>query len=86
MTDLYKVFLKKSAEKELRAIPKGDLIKIVNKIKNLSAEPRPGGHTKLSGEDRYRIRQGDWRVVYSIDDEARTVAIVKIGHRREVYR
>jgi mRNA interferase RelE/StbE len=52
----------------------------------LAHSPRPPGNEKLSGQDRYRIRQGDYRIVYAIDDEARIVEIVKIGHRREVYR
>jgi mRNA interferase RelE/StbE len=52
----------------------------------LAEDPRPPGSEKLSGHDRYRHRQGDYRVVYAVDDAQRSVEIVKIGHRREVYR
>jgi mRNA interferase RelE/StbE len=52
----------------------------------LADDPRPPGSEKLSGQDRYRLRQGDYRVVYGVDDELRIVEVVKIGHRREVYR
>ena len=86
MTDSYKVSLKKSAEKELRSIPSRDIHKIVEKLKGLAHQPRPHGCEKMEGQDRYRIRQGDWRVVYSIDDVEKTVLVVKIGNRREVYR
>jgi mRNA interferase RelE/StbE len=82
----YKVHIKRSAERELHDIPKKDLKRMVKKIGNLSNNPRPPGCEKLSGQERYRIRQGNYRVVYSIDDEAQMVMIVKIGHRREVYR
>jgi mRNA interferase RelE/StbE len=58
----------------------------VVKLQALASEPRPPGSTKLSGSEQYRIRQGDWRAVYEIDDEKKTVVVVKIGHRREVYR
>jgi mRNA interferase RelE/StbE len=58
----------------------------VTRIRKLAEDPRPPGSEKLSGQDRYRIRQGDHRVVYAVDDERRAVEIVKIGHRREVYR
>lgn len=82
----YRVFIRKSAEKELRKIPKEDLRRVVAKINNLAIDPRPQGSLKLSGDDRYRIRQGDWRVVYGIDDSKRLVDIAKIGHRAEIYR
>ncbi|MEK6543148.1 MAG: type II toxin-antitoxin system RelE/ParE family toxin [Elusimicrobiota bacterium] len=84
--DSYRVLIRRSAQKELRRIPPPDLRRIVSKISGLSQDPRPQGSEKLSGDDRYRIRQGDWRIVYGIDDESRTVMVVKIGHRREVYR
>lgn len=82
----YSLRIKKSAEKELRSVPKTDLARLVHRIQALAANPRPHGCEKLSGEDRYRVRQGDWRAVYSIDDASRIVEIVKVGHRREVYR
>lgn len=83
----YKLSFRRSAEKELRKIPKSDLRKIIEKIGLLSVNPRPSGTQLLKGEGRYyRIRQGDYRVVYEIDDSASQVVIIKVGHRREVYR
>ena len=86
MTGFYKLVIKKSAERELRAIQQQDLRRIVGRIRALAENPRPAGQEKLSGEERYRVRQGDYRIVYAIDDASRIVEIVKIGHRREVYR
>lgn len=82
----YKVLICKPAEKELKRISKPDLQRVAVKISSLSVQPRPVGSEKLAGNDRYRIRQGDWRIVYGIDDAAKMVTIIKIGHRREVYR
>ena len=86
MTGSYSVVVKRSAEHELRAVPKRDLGRVVARIRRLADDPHPPGSEKLSGQDRYRLRQGDYRVVYAVDDEQRMVEIVKIGHRREVYR
>ena len=82
----YKIAIKKSAAKELEDIPKKDLRKIVKRIQSLAQNPRPSGFQKLSAQQRYRVRQGDYRIVYSIDDEDSLIDIVKIGHRREIYR
>jgi mRNA interferase RelE/StbE len=82
----YKIVFKKSAAKELDKLPRKELKIVTNKIRALGEEPRPPGCEKLSGQERYRIRQGDYRVIYSIDDLVRIVAVVKIGHRRDVYR
>jgi mRNA interferase RelE/StbE len=82
----YKVTIKPSAVKELDRIPKKILRQIVARIDALTDNPRPQGVEKLSGGDQYRIRQGDQRIVYSIDDSQEIVDVVKIGHRREVYR
>jgi mRNA interferase RelE/StbE len=82
----YSVFIKPSAAKELEALPPNDLERIVSRIQALSTDPRPPGCVKISGQERYRIRQGDYRMVYSVDDEQRTVLVVKIGHRKDVYR
>lgn len=82
----YSVFFNAGAKKELRQIPKPYLQKILSKIESLHEEPRPMGVKLLRGENRYfRIRQGDYRVIYDVDDAAATVTIVAIGHRREVY-
>lgn len=82
----YRLLIKPSAASELEALPTRDRKRIVGKIQRLTSRPRPRGAEKLSGEERYRIRQGDYRVLCSIDDEDKAIVIVKIGHRPEVYR
>jgi mRNA interferase RelE/StbE len=84
----YRLLIKPSAAKEIEAIgSKRDIGRIIERIAALSMEPRPSGGEKLAGsENRWRIRQGDYRIVYSIDDTERVVEVVKVGHRREVYR
>ena len=82
----YDLRIKPSAVKELEALQTKDRRRIVNKIQDLASEPRPPGCEKLSGQDRYRIRQGDFRILYEIQDREVTVTVVKIGHRRDVYR
>jgi len=82
----YRVLIKTSASKELGDSPKTDLRRIVKCIQNLSGILRPSGCEKLSGGDRYRLRLGPYRIVYSIDDKSHKVLVVKVGHRREVYR
>lgn len=82
----YKVLFKKSAAKELEGIPRADLQRILQKIKKLEAEPRPTESRKLSNYDLFRIRQGDYRIVYLIDDRKLELQIFKIGHRKEIYR
>ena len=82
----YSVLIRESAAKELGRLPKKDLRRVVERIRGLASDPRPHGCEKLSAQERYRIRQGDYRVVYSIDDDDRTVKVVKIGHRGEIYR
>ena len=82
----YKILIKESAVKELNGIPPKYLKKIVERLKSLAPNPRPSGCQKLSTKNRYRLRQGDYRIIYSIQDDEMTVHIYKIGHRREVYR
>ena len=82
----YRLLIKASAAKELEATPKKDRARLAARMKGLSTTPRPSGSEKLSGEEKYRIRQGDYRILYLIDDASSTVTVVKIGHRREVYR
>ena len=84
--DTYSLQIEDRAARELRDLPKQDAERVVRRIHALTQDPRPPGVMKLSGADGYRIRQGDWRVVYLLDDDAKRVDIVKIGHRREVYR
>ena len=82
----YKIFIKLSAAKELKRLPKTDARRITSKIQALSKEPRPQGCEKLSAQERYRIRQGNYRIVYSIEDNKLIVYIVKIAHRKSVYK
>jgi mRNA interferase RelE/StbE len=82
----FKLVFKKSVAKDLRAMPNDDVRKILTRIDSLMENPRPDGSEKLSGQERYRIRQGSYRIIYEIADEVLTVLVVKVGHRREVYR
>ncbi len=82
----YAVQIKPSARKELESLSDPLLARVVAKLESLSHEPRPTGCKKLKGyKDQWRIRIGDWRVVYLIDDAARLVSVTRIAHRREVY-
>ena len=82
----YSLFIKPSAVKELEKINKKDIRRITSRISGLMENPRPEGCEKLSGENKLRLRQGHYRIVYSVDDSNKIVLVVKIGHRREVYR
>ncbi|OGX38108.1 MAG: addiction module antitoxin [Omnitrophica WOR_2 bacterium RIFCSPHIGHO2_02_FULL_50_17] len=82
----YKVEIKRSAAKEIKAFPAPVVRKILAQIASLSEDPRPPQGLKLSGEEKYRIRCGDYRVLYAIEDKVLTVYVVKVAHRREVYR
>ena len=82
----YSVLIKRSAAKELEAVPQKDREKLVEKIQGLAENPRPTRSEKLAGNDKYRIRQGVYRVLYEIDDAAIVVVVVRVAHRREVYR
>ena len=82
----YKIYFKRSAVKDLDTISKKDLQRTINRIDLLKKDPRPPGCEKLSGQERYRVRQGNYRIVYSIQDDVLTIWIVKIGRRRDVHR
>jgi mRNA interferase RelE/StbE len=83
----YRLLIRRSAEKEIAALPPDLRTRIIEKIRGLAVIPRPSGCKKLSGEDRaWRIRIGDYRVVYEINDSAQYVEIRVVAHRREVYR
>ena len=82
----YRLVFKKSVSKDLRALPKRDIACILKCIRSLAEEPRPQGCEKLSGQERYRVRQGMYRIIYEIQDGVLTVVVVKVGHRREIYR
>ena len=82
----YKVYFRKSVEKDFGKIPKKDIKKILQRIELLTTEPRPPGCEKLTEQEKYRVRQGRYRIIYSIQDNDLTVWIVKIGHRKDIYR
>jgi mRNA interferase RelE/StbE len=82
----YSVHIKRSAARELEAIPLKDRKRIVRRIRGLATEPRPTGCEKLSGEEKYRLRQGDYRILYEIVDNDLIVTVIKIGNRRDVSR
>lgn len=82
----YKLLFKKSVAKDLRSIPNSDVKKILKRIETLSNDPLPVNAEKLSGQQRYRIRQGNYRILYELNDMVLCVTVVKIGHRRDVYQ
>ena len=82
----YRLVIRRSAGKEIEALPLKDRRRVVTKIHGLAENPRPAGCEKLSGEEKYRVRQGDFRILYEIVDHELIVTVVKVGHRREVYR
>ncbi len=82
----FEIFFKASVGKDLKRIPQKDLLKILSRIKGLSENPPPPGCEKLSGQERFRLRQGKYRIVYSIQDNELTVWVGSVGHRKEVYR
>jgi len=82
----YELLVKASAAKEIDAVSAKDRRRIVDRIAALEHDPRPPGCQKLSASDKYRLRQGHFRIVYLIDDAARQVTVFKVGHRKDVYR
>ena len=82
----YEIFFKASVWKELRKLPKNDLKKIISRLEKLGTDPRPLGCEKLIDHELYRIRQGNYRILYSIQDNELMVWVIKIGHRKDVYR
>ncbi len=86
MTGSYNLFIRATAEKNIRDLPKVDRNRVVNRISQLAQNPRPADSKKLLGTSGYRMRQGDYRILYTIDDEQRVVQVFRVGHRREVYR
>ena len=80
----YKLEVRRSAAKEIAYLQKADCQRVVAKIQLLATDPRPQGCEKLSGAEKYRVRQGDYRIFYEIDDSAKTVIIVKVGNRKEI--
>ena len=82
----FEIVFRQSVTKDTKAIPRADLVRILERIQALAEEPRPPGCVKLSGLDYYRLRQGNYRIVYEIQPNRLIVVVIKIGHRREVYR
>jgi mRNA interferase RelE/StbE len=82
----YRVFILPSAQRELERLPEGDYERVRDVMLALEQDPRPPGCTKLRNREGWRVRQGDYRILYEIDDKQTTVTVVSIGHRREVYR
>ncbi|HEX7881098.1 MAG TPA: type II toxin-antitoxin system RelE/ParE family toxin [Candidatus Eisenbacteria bacterium] len=82
----YSLTIRRSAAREIEALPKADRIRVIERIQRLADDPRPSGCEKLSGEEKYRIRQGSYRILYEVTDSIVTVTVVKVGHRRDVYR
>lgn len=83
----YRIEIKKSAAKEIRAITRTrDRQRVVERIASLADAPRPPGCTKLSGREAYRVRQGEYRIVYTVKDDVLVVEVVKVRHRRDAYR
>ena len=81
-----KIFFKKSVEKDFRLIPKNDLVKILERIETLAVDPRPPGCENLTGQQKCRLRQGRYRLLYSIREDELTGWVVKVGHRKDIYR
>jgi len=83
----YRLLIKPSAVKEIEAIPlKRDRQRVVERIIKLAEDPRPFGGEKITGQDKYRVRQGRYRILYAIEDQDLLVQVVKVGHRKDVYR
>ena len=82
----YRIIVKKSVSRDLRGIPKKDVRQILAAIASLADDPRPPGVKKLSGQERYRLRQGNYRILYAIEDDKLIVCVVRVGDRRDVYK
>ena len=83
---VYEILFKESVFKDFKSIPKRDLQRILERIEALAENPRLPDSKKLAGQERYRLRQGQYRILYSIQDQELTIWIVKVGHRKNVYR
>ncbi len=83
---MYKIELRRKAQRALDRLPKDDFNAVLGNVKDLANTPRPKGVEKIKSAGLWRIRQGDYRIIYSIDDGQKTVTILRIGHRREIYR
>lgn len=82
----FELVVRRSVSKDLRALPSRDVRRLLARMEALADNPRPPGAQKLAGQERYRIRQGVYRILYEIRDQELIVVVVKVGHRRQVYR
>jgi mRNA interferase RelE/StbE len=82
----YSLSIKRCVAKDLRSIPNQEVVRLLERIEALTKNPRPPGCEKISGQERYRVRQGPYRIIHEIRDEESVVTIVKVSHRRDVYR
>lgn len=83
---MYKIEVRRRAQRALDKLPKSDFQAVIEAIKDLAQTPRPRGIEKVKSTGLWRIRQGDYRIIYAIDDNERLVTVVRVGHRREIYR
>ncbi|MBT4714098.1 MAG: type II toxin-antitoxin system RelE/ParE family toxin [Candidatus Marinimicrobia bacterium] len=81
----YKIEFKKSVKKDLRHLPRKDVVKILDRISDLASDSRPRQSKKLSGQEKYRLRYGKYRILYEIRDQLLLITIVKVGHRKNIY-
>lgn len=82
----YQLAILRRAVKELAQLPKKERLRVEDDVEALASNPRPHGAKKLTGRDGYRIRSGDYRIVYEINDRLRSVTVLHVGHRKDVYR
>ena len=82
----FEITFRPSVAKDVKGIPATDMKRILERINALAEDPRPPGSIKLSGKEYYRIRQGDYRIIYEIIEERVVIVVIKIGHRRDVYK
>jgi mRNA interferase RelE/StbE len=83
---MYKIDVRRRAQRALDKLPKSDFQAVIEAIKGLAQTPRPRGIEKVKSTGLWRIRQGDYRIIYAIDDNEHLVTVVRVGHRREIYR
>ncbi|MGK0456580.1 MAG: mRNA interferase RelE/StbE [Zhongshania aliphaticivorans] len=82
----YRIAIKKSAAKEIEKVEKKDRFRIIEKIRSLASDLHPLGSKKLSGQEKYRIRQGNYRILYQVIDDELIINVVRVGHRRDIYK
>lgn len=83
----YKIVFRETVEKDWKPIPKKDIARIVMRIEQLAQDQRPADARRLVGEDNiYRLRQGNYRILYTVEDDIITITVISVGHRRDIYR